>query len=137
MHNSRSAVEPNVEGKTMTDSPPGLVMRNLLNCGAMLKDEHGWEPFRPGVHIRRLYDTGDNGPAAAVLRYQPVVRTPLHTHLGYEHILVLEGEQSDERGQYFAGTVVINPPGSSHTVSSEAGCVVLIIWERGVSFVAC
>ncbi len=49
-----------------------LVLANLLQGAASLKDEPGWEPLRPGVDIRRLYDECDGGPAAALLRYQPV-----------------------------------------------------------------
>jgi anti-sigma factor ChrR (cupin superfamily) len=44
----------------------------------------------------------------------------------------LDGEQSDEYGRYTAGTLVVNRPGSSHRLASEEGCVVLIVWERGV-----
>lgn len=108
--------------------------RSLVHALAELAvSTHGFEPFRPGVEIRPLYRTL-NGPAAAVLRYRPGASVPSHTHGGYEHILVLEGEQSDERGRYSAGTLIVNPPGSSHTVTSEAGCVVLVIWEKQVVF---
>jgi anti-sigma factor ChrR (cupin superfamily) len=57
---------------------------------------------------------------------------PHHGHPGHEQILVLSGSQSDERGHYPAGTLVVNPPGSSHTVNSAEGCLVLIVWEAGV-----
>jgi len=113
---------------------PALVFANLLERAAALKDETGWEPLRIGIAIRRLYQTGEEGPAAALLRYQPGASVPLHEHLGYEHILVLDGSQADERGIYSAGTLVVNRPGSTHRVTSQTGCVVLMIWERGVRF---
>lgn len=47
---------------------------------------------------------------------------------------VLSGEQSDARGTYRAGPFVINPPGTCHAVSSPAGCLVLIVWQRPVAF---
>jgi anti-sigma factor ChrR (cupin superfamily) len=92
-----------------------------------------WEPFRPGVSIARLYDHGD-GHSAALLRYEPGARVPRHAHPGFEHILVLQGSQQDERGAYRAGTLLVNLPGSEHAVESPEGCVVLAVWEKAVVF---
>jgi anti-sigma factor ChrR (cupin superfamily) len=111
-----------------------LVIHDLLQRAPRLRDEAGWEPFRAGVQIRRLYESEDGGPAAALLRYGPGASVPAHEHLGYEHILVLDGAQSDEHGSYPAGTFIVNRPHSAHRVASDTGCVVLIIWERGVRF---
>jgi anti-sigma factor ChrR (cupin superfamily) len=111
-----------------------LVLSDLLQRAGSLKSESDWQPFRPGIDIRRLYQTPDNGPAAALLRYQPGASVPRHEHLCYEHILILDGAQVDDSGACDAGTFIINPPASSHRVASPEGCVVLIIWERGVRF---
>lgn len=94
----------------------------------------GWqdlpfEPFREGVEICRLI-TGE--PEVALLRYQPGAKIPLHLHRGLETVLVLEGAQSDENGTYAAGTLATNPAGSTHSVTSETGCVVLIQWTKPV-----
>jgi anti-sigma factor ChrR (cupin superfamily) len=61
---------------------------------------------------------------------------PLHEHDGYEHILMLTGSQRDEKGVYEAGTLIINPPGSRHKVTSEDGCIALAIYEKPVRFFA-
>jgi anti-sigma factor ChrR (cupin superfamily) len=118
----------------MPDPGAQLVVTELLQRAGSLKDEPDWEPLEPGVHIRHLYQTPNGGSAAALLRYQPGASIPHHEHLGHEHILVLDGAQSDENGHYPMGTFVVNRPASSHRVASENGCVVLIIWERGVRF---
>lgn len=81
-----------------------------------------------------LYHDERSGAAAALLRYQPGAEVPEHTHTGHEHIFVLEGSQQDERGTYRAGAIVVNPPGSRHTVRSAGGCLVLIVWERPIRF---
>ncbi|MGB3310593.1 MAG: cupin domain-containing protein [Nodosilinea sp.] len=94
--------------------------------------ELDWEPFRPGVDIHRLYPAEPDGAAAALLRYQPGASVPYHLHTGFEHILVLSGSQVDNNGTYAAGTLVINPPGTRHTVSSPDGCIVLAIWAKPV-----
>lgn len=96
----------------------------------------GWheltfEPFREGVEIARLRHSD---PAVALLRYQPGASVPYHEHTGLETILVLDGVQSDERGAYRAGTLLLNPKGTAHSVWSDTGCTVLIQWESPVRF---
>ncbi|HEY9728696.1 MAG TPA: cupin domain-containing protein [Chroococcales cyanobacterium] len=109
-----------------------LILNDLLNIAAR-QDELSWQPFRPGVEIYRLYQDGNRGAAAALLRYQPGASIPLHDHTGFEHILVLSGSQSDRNGEHQAGTLVINPPNTNHSVISQVGCIVLAIWEKPVS----
>lgn len=94
----------------------------------------GWRewdflPFRDGVEI---FWIRSDDPGVALLRYAPGASVPRHLHTGLETILVLEGSQSDERGTYPAGSLVLNPEGSVHSVRSDEGCVVLIEWERPV-----
>jgi anti-sigma factor ChrR (cupin superfamily) len=90
--------------------------------------------LRPGVEIHVLHESSD-GARVALLRYVPGAEVPEHRHEGHEYVYVLEGEQSDERGSYSAGALVVNEPGVTHRVSSARGCVVLIIWQRPVVFV--
>jgi anti-sigma factor ChrR (cupin superfamily) len=93
-----------------------------------------WQPFRDGVEIHRLYGDGLTGPSAALIRFRDEGRIPFHHHDGYEHILVLAGSQRDEHGVIPTGTLRIHPPGTSHRVVSEAGCLVLAIYEKPVRF---
>ncbi len=85
------------------------------------------------MEIHVLHESDEAG-RVALLRYAPGAEVPAHRHDGYELIYVLEGEQSDERGSYSAGSFVINEPGVSHRVVSLGGCVVLIHWQRPVVF---
>lgn len=97
-----------------------------------------WQPYsadgRRSVEIVKLYDDRKDGtgPAAALLRYAPGAQVPMHLHPGTELILVLEGELVDDAGIHPAGTLEVCPPGSQHTLSSETGCVFLVIWEQPV-----
>jgi anti-sigma factor ChrR (cupin superfamily) len=97
-------------------------------------DRLAWQPLRPGVEIHRLYGLEDEGPSAALLRYQPGAEVPWHVHTGVEHILVLAGSQDDGHGRYGPGSFVVNLPGSRHRVASPDGCLVLVVWERPVRF---
>lgn len=113
----------------MTTVPP-LVFKDLLQVGTDYQ-VYPWQPFQEGVDIHRLYGDG-TGAGAALLRYQAGASVPHHCHTGFEHILVLEGTQSDRQGTYGVGSLVINHPDTEHSVFSEFGCVVLVIWERPV-----
>ena len=93
-----------------------------------------WAPFRDGIDIHGLYGDGTSGPATALLRFHPGARVPLHEHTGYEHILVLAGSQVDENSRAAAGTLIVNPPQTRHSVMSETGCIVLAIYEKPVAF---
>ena len=110
-----------------------VALTDLLTRSGDFSDRT-WEDFRPGVEASWIYSNGDDGPAAAFLRYAAGAAIPWHWHPGYEHILVLEGSQSDENGLYRAGSVLISPPGTSHTVRSDEGCVVLAAWQKPVRF---
>ena len=123
-----------------------FAMENNVNSSTILRlldkdwrDRHlDWQPYsadgRTNVEIVKLYDDRKNGdgPAAALLRYAPGAKVPTHRHVGTELILVLEGELVNDAGTHPAGTLEICPPGSQHTLSSETGCVFLVIWEQPV-----
>lgn len=94
----------------------------------------GYEPLRPGVDVLWLYKEDAAGSSCAILRYQPGTEVPEHVHHGFEHVYILAGAQSDERGTYRKGSFVINPPGTAHRVWSSEGCLVLIVWQRPVAF---
>ncbi len=88
-----------------------------------------FEPFREGVEIHHIWK---GQPALAILRYAAGASVPKHLHTGLETILVLDGIQCDENGNYPKGSLVLNPEGSEHSVWSHTGCAVLIQWERPV-----
>ena len=108
-------------------------LNNIFQLAAH-QDEIAWEPYKRGVEIFRLYGDGIAGPNAALVRYREHAEVPMHEHKGYEHILILAGSQRDQHGTSQAGTLVINPPGTRHKVHSDAGCLVLAIYEKPVEF---
>ena len=54
----------------------------------------------------------------------------------YLIIIVLAGTQRDQNSTATVGTLIINPPGTEHSVISEAGCIVLAIYEKPVAFLS-
>ena len=108
---------------------PNTVYHGLANGGwRTLRFEY----FRPGIRIHWLARASEGQPSAAVLIYEAGAAVPHHRHAGLETILVLDGIQSDENGDYGPGTLVLNPAGSEHSVWSEGGCAVLIQWDLPV-----
>lgn len=113
-----------------------LTLSNLLEYARNLSDANGdWKPFRPGVTAHWLYEEKEGGPIAVLLRYEAGARVPVHEHPGYEHMLVLEGDEYDEEGSYPSGSFVIHPPGTRHSPGSVGGCIALLIYEKAVRFV--
>jgi anti-sigma factor ChrR (cupin superfamily) len=110
---------------------PRIELRDLFSI-AKWQEAIPWLPFKDGFEIHRLYGDGITGPTAALLRCRESGTLPLHQHLGYEHILLLTGSERDQNGVASTGTLTINPPGSSHRVASNAGSIVLAIWEAPV-----
>ena len=91
-----------------------------------------WTPSPiPGVDRRMLDRVGDEvARATSIVRYAAHSRFAPHTHTGGEEFLVLNGVFQDEQGDYPAGAYVRNPPTSSHTPRSEAGCTIFVkLWQ--------
>lgn len=118
----------------MANNPERVLKLNDLFQISGWQQKLKWQPFAEGVDIYRLYETGPDGPTAALLRFHPGGRVPLHEHMGYEHIFMLAGEQVDEVSKAETGALIINPPGTSHSILSENGCIVLAIYEKPVKF---
>ncbi len=94
----------------------------------------GEEGGRDRVDICWLYGGAEASGSSALLRYAPDARVPPHEHTGYEQIFVLSGFQRDELGEYHAGTMVINAPGSRHSIWAPEGCVALVVWAAPIVF---
>ncbi len=84
-----------------------------------------------GVERRMLDRIGDEvARATSIVRYAPGSHFSAHTHTGGEEFIVLDGVFQDEHGDFPMGTYVRNPPTSSHTPGSEAGCTIFVkLWQ--------
>lgn len=85
----------------------------------------------PGVD-RRMLDRigGEVARATTIVRYAPNSKFSAHTHTGGEEFIVLDGVFQDEHGDFPEGTYVRNPPTTSHTPGSDAGCTIFVkLWQ--------
>ncbi len=91
-----------------------------------------WKPSpMAGVDRRMLDRIGDEvARATSIVRYAPGSHFSAHVHTGGEEFMVLDGVFQDEHGDYPAGSYIRNPPQSSHTPGSEAGCTIFVkLWQ--------
>jgi len=84
----------------------------------------------PGGEVlrKRLHRVGppESGQVTSLVRYEAGSRFPLHGHPQGEEILVLEGTFSDQRGDWPAGSYLLNPEGFEHAPFSEEGCLLFV-----------
>jgi putative transcriptional regulator len=123
--------------------PPkqAMVYRDLAAVPAILQDAilsaeagRGWSLYGPG--IRRL-PLGLSGSAKTdVLRIDPGVAVPWHTHKGQELTLCLIGEYSDGVRRYAPGDFSVADPSVRHRpVAHKAGHVyALAVTDAGLKF---
>lgn len=109
-------------------------MPNLSHAGFL---SGGWrtlafEYFRDGIQVHWIEKGAEGEPSIAILHYAPGASVPRHRHAGLETILVLDGVQSDEHGDYAAGALILNAKDTEHSVWTREGCAVLIQWDRPV-----
>lgn len=112
-----------------------LMIQGLLDAARGAR-AFKWEPIGEKVQRTWLFCEGETGAATALLRFSPGGRIPEHVHVGYEHIYMLSGSQSDGTHLIRAGDLLVHPPGSRHGVFSEEGCTALAIYEKRVVFAA-
>jgi len=79
-------------------------------------NDYQWVPSpAAGVERMMLDRIGkETGHATSLVRYAPDSVFPTHVHSGGEEVLVLEGEFSDEHGNYPTGSYLRNPIGTKH-----------------------
>jgi anti-sigma factor ChrR (cupin superfamily) len=78
---------------------------------------------RKRVH---LVGPAEKGQVTSVVRYDAGSTFHAHDHPDGEEIFVLEGVFSDERGDWPAGTYLLNPEGFRHAPFSRPGCVLFV-----------
>ena len=95
----------------------------------LVKDkENPWKPSPiEGVERKLLDRIGEEvARATSLVRYAKGSKFSKHSHDLGEEFLVLEGIFQDEHGDYPVGSYIRNPPSSSHTPSSDPGCIIFV-----------
>jgi len=97
-----------------------------------------WHKTRvPGISLCVLRNDERTRDAVVFIRMKAGSTYPRHRHVGNEEVLVVQGGYRDDRGEYRAGTFLVNPAGSIHTPVALDGppCVLFAIAHRGIEIV--
>jgi putative transcriptional regulator len=127
--------------KLPQDSPRMLVSSAEPSMPLPLRRHFGddlatvtWQQLSPEAWLseRRIRQ----GKALAVLlKIDGGGHVPAHRHKGYETLLVLEGNFTDEQGRHKGGDVVRFAPGSTHHAAAPEGpCICLLVISDELEF---
>lgn len=88
-------------------------------------ERYSWFDFRPDV--KKLILAGAAEREHIAILWYPAADggVGLHHHAKTEAVYVIAGAQADQHGEYPAGTVYFNPPGSQHRVTRSSGFFLL------------
>lgn len=106
---------------TDTGMPP------LLSASSDLTEPE-WEEVVPGIACKVLSSDTQQGTVSMLVRLQPGVEYPPHTHAGVEQLYLLDGELwIDDRKMHPGDFNQAEPGTRDRRVWSETGCTCLLI----------
>ena len=101
------------------------IITNPLNVKFEPFDNYGKPIDRISWH--KISYNKESGQGSYILKMEPGAKTVPHVHTNYEEFYILDGELKDADGQIFKkGDFITFEPGSSHSSSSEKGCLILV-----------
>jgi anti-sigma factor ChrR (cupin superfamily) len=115
-----------------TAVPNVRVIEEVLRSGFEMSNLE-WKPWiepgRAGVERCELWLPSDDEPSICMLiRYPAGSHGDFHEHLGYELMLVLDGQLDHSDGRTFTtGTLIVEEPGTTHRMSTRTGATILAI----------
>ncbi len=87
--------------------------------------KYAWFDFRPNVKKLILSGAAETEHVAILWYTTSDGGVGLHYHSKTESVYVIEGTQTDGKGDYPTGTVYFNPPGSGHQITNSTGFFIL------------
>jgi len=100
---------------------------------ALRTESMPWQPLRAGAAVRRLYSQDGFTDSVRLERWEPGAQQGRIGYPSGAELFVLGGSFADAKGAFARGTWLRLPPGTSHSPSTEQGCV-LYIKEGGFAY---
>lgn len=118
-----------------------VVLKLGIDGDIPLPTELDFVPYQPGlregVSIAVLFDESHNyGPDLAFLKYEPGAYVPGHVHMGFELVVVIQGDYIENGRTFTPGSLVLRAPGTCHSMASKDGSVILASRYRPVKQLA-
>jgi len=100
---------------------------------ALRTESMPWQPLRAGAAVRRLYSQDGFTDSVRLERWEPGAQQKRIGYPSGAELFVLGGSFGDAKGAFSRGTWLRLPPGTSHSPSTEEGCM-LYIKENGFTY---
>jgi anti-sigma factor ChrR (cupin superfamily) len=100
---------------------------------ALRSESMPWEPVRAGIAVRRLYSQAGFLDSMRLERWEPAARLGRLDYPSGAELFVLDGSFVDADGAFARGAWVRLPRGTTHSPSTNEGCV-LYIKEGGFEY---
>jgi len=91
-----------------------------------------WKKLAGGINQARV--ELDNETQCEFIYMKPGSKTPVHTHMGSEVTLVLDGSFSDEMGEYGPADFVLRDKKDHHQPCSDEGCLCFAVLDSPLTF---
>lgn len=88
-------------------------------------ERYDFDDFRPNVQKLILAGAAETEHIAVLWYTTKDGGVGLHYHAKTESVFVIEGTQTDAKGDYPTGTLYFNPPGSGHQITNSSGFFLL------------
>jgi anti-sigma factor ChrR (cupin superfamily) len=87
-----------------------------------------WEESAPGIHVKILALNAENESVTMLVRLDPGIDYPGHTHAGVEEVHLLHGVLKVNERTLYPGDFIHAEPGSvDHRVWTETGCTCFLV----------
>jgi putative transcriptional regulator len=83
---------------------------------------------------RSRFNADDGTLRASLLQIAPGGEIPEHTHTGFEITLLLDGDFSDEDGEYVPGDFIMLDGAHNHTPKTKDGCLCFTVVSSALYF---
>jgi len=132
--------EPDISpaNTVVSEDSTGVMRQHAFPAPLKQLLEHGdiglsWRRLVPGIQQIKM-ETRDGG--LRLLRIQPGMSIPIHTHHGSEMTLILGGSYSDELGRFTSGDVADLDPTIEHQPMTDGSmpCICLVATDAPMKF---
>jgi anti-sigma factor ChrR (cupin superfamily) len=90
-----------------------------------------WTGSTSGIRRRPLWSDEKTNRNAQIIEFLPGSGMPLHRHVGFELMYVIEGSLTDQFGTLRPGNISYRPNGCVHAATSPNGAIVLAVISGG------
>jgi putative transcriptional regulator len=123
-----------VGDRVKTRRAPGVLPQPLREAVGGDLDEVRWRPV--GMGVRQAILIGDDGGTARLMSIPAGQAMPVHSHCGFEYMLVLQGAVLDGEERFARGDLSVADDSVSHQpmAGRDEPCICLVVTDAPLRF---